>query len=293
MGRHRDLRPVRKDEVGAMAEFLDVAEDVVPPPAVQPDDIVLQLPEDLVQFESGQDRLDQHGHLDGAAREAEAVLREVEDTAPQSRLEMTLELGQVEIGPGAPTLQLRGVVEQVQPEIDERARDRLAIEQPVLLVQVPAARAHQQDGGRVVERVLLALGARELDRASDRVVQVDLPLDDVRPAGTERILAVSHEDLRARIERVDHHLPVGRAGDLDPSVEQVAGYRRNRPVRLADGSRLRQEVRQCSGIDLGLAPLAACQQLDNVGAELPREAVDELQRRPRQDRGPRGFDRSD
>ena len=64
------------------------------------------------------------------------------------------------------------------------------------------------------------------------------------------------------------------------SVGQVAGYRCNRPVRLADGSRFRQEVRQSSGIDLGLAAFATRQQFDDVGAKLPREAVDELERRP-------------
>ena len=49
---------------------------------------------------------------------------------------------------------------------------------------------------------------------------------------------------RARIERIDDHLAIGRAGDLDATVLQVGGRRRDPPVAVAHRAGLRQEVRQ-------------------------------------------------
>jgi hypothetical protein len=61
--------------------------------------VLAQLVEDLVHLERGEDRLDQHGRLDRAARDAELVLRHHEHVVPQPRLEMALELRQVEVRP--------------------------------------------------------------------------------------------------------------------------------------------------------------------------------------------------
>jgi len=50
----------------------------------------------LVHLEGGEDGLDEDRGLDAAAREAHAVLREVEDVVPQARLVVVLQLGQIE-----------------------------------------------------------------------------------------------------------------------------------------------------------------------------------------------------
>src|SRR6185295_9158545 len=95
--RHRDLRPVREAEVRVEAELLDAREDVIPAAAIEPRRMFAQLVEDLVHLESGEQRLDQHRRADRSARYAELVLRQHEDVVPQPRLEMALELRQIEI----------------------------------------------------------------------------------------------------------------------------------------------------------------------------------------------------
>ena len=81
-------------------------------------------------------------------------------------------------GPLPRSSRLRRVVEEVEPEVEEARRDRLAVHQDVPLGEVPAARADDQRRRLVVQAVVLALRSRELDRALDRVDQVRLALDD-------------------------------------------------------------------------------------------------------------------
>ena len=73
--RHRHLLAVRQHEIRPAAEFLDEAEDVVPAAAVEPDDVVLQLVQDLVHLERGENGLDQHRDLDRLAARCRAWLR--------------------------------------------------------------------------------------------------------------------------------------------------------------------------------------------------------------------------
>src|SRR6266540_114502 len=75
---HGDLVAVGQGELGPVPELLDYREHVVPAAGVQPGRVVAQLVEDLVHLEGGGDGLDQHGCLDGAARDAEAVLGQLE-----------------------------------------------------------------------------------------------------------------------------------------------------------------------------------------------------------------------
>src|SRR5438876_484786 len=97
---HRDRVPLGQHELLAPgAELLDDAEQVVPAARVQPGRVLPQLVEDLLHLERRRDRLDQHGGPDGAAREAERVLGQVERVVPQPRLEVALVLGQVEVRP--------------------------------------------------------------------------------------------------------------------------------------------------------------------------------------------------
>ena len=86
---------------------------------------------------------------------------------------------------------------------------------------MPAARAHEERRRALAERVVLAaFGLDVADGAADGVRQVDLALDQVVPRRRGRVLEVRHEDVRARVERVDDHLAVDRAGDLDAAIER-------------------------------------------------------------------------
>jgi hypothetical protein len=134
-------------------------------------------------------------------------------------------------------------VEREQPEVDQRTGRRLAAgRHQVLLRQMPAARPDQQGRGPLAERVVPAVGGLVGDGPAYGVDQVGLPLDLVAPGGTVGVLEVGHEPLRARVERVDHQLAVGRTGDLHPAVGVVGPGRRHPPVAAADVGGLRQEV---------------------------------------------------
>ncbi len=151
--------------------------------------MVAELVEDLVHLERGEHVLDQDRGLDRAVLEPELALGEVEDAVPEARLEMAFELRDVE--PRALT-----VVEDVEPEVEERSGDRLTVDEHVLLREVPATRPDDEDGRIVTELVALPV-LLELDRPLDGVFQVDLALDDVAPGGRVRVLEVGHEDARA------------------------------------------------------------------------------------------------
>ena len=223
-----------EQEFRLVPERLDEGKDVVPAAAVEAGHVVAQLVDDLVHLEGGGQRLDQHRRLDGADGDAQRLLGPGEDLVPQTRLEIALELGQVEIGAGAARDQRLGVDEDIEAEIEQAAGDRLAVDDQMVLRQMPAARAHQEDGRLGGELVFLAAHrVGEVDLVGPAVLEVDLALDLVGPGRRVGVLEIRHEDLGAGIQRIDHHLAVGRPGDLDPPVQQVGGDRRDFPVAVA------------------------------------------------------------
>ena len=167
--------------------------------------MLAQLVEDLVHLERRRERLDQHGRPDRAAPQPELLLGDIEDVVPDAGLAVRLELGQVEIRTAAALEQLARVVEDVEAEVHEPAGDRLAVDEQMALGEVPAARTHEQRRDLVVERVLRAV-LLVLDRAANRVGEVHLAADHVRPGRRVGVLEVRHEARRARVQRVDDHL---------------------------------------------------------------------------------------
>ena len=95
--------------------------------------MVAQLVEDLVHLERREDRLDQ----DGAADVLTARPRE--RLGPEPRLEMRLELRQVEV---------TRTVEEGEAEVEEARGDGLALDEMVALDHVPAAWADQERRAR-------------------------------------------------------------------------------------------------------------------------------------------------
>ncbi len=157
---HRDLRAVRQHALGPLPQALDRAEDVVPAARVEPRAVVTQLVQDLVHLERGRQGLDQHGGPDRSAVEPQCLLRDHEGVVPQPRLQVRLQLGQVEEGARAALQQRLGVVVHVQREVEQAARHGLAVDGRVALDEVPASRAHQQRGALVLEPVLRGRRAR-------------------------------------------------------------------------------------------------------------------------------------
>src|SRR5215218_1630587 len=145
------------------------------------------------------------------------------------------------------------------------------------LLEVPAAWPHEQGRGLVVQPVAL-VRRLQLDRAFDRLGQVRLALEQVGPGGRVRVLEVGHEHARARVEGVDHHLPVGRAGDLHPAVTERLRHGLDRPVALANLPRLGQEVWQLARAQPFLPLGARREQLAPPRPEAPLELLDERHR---------------
>ena len=187
-----------------------------------------ELVQDLVHLERGEDGLDQHRGPDRPPRDARRSLGMDEHVVPQPRLEMRLELGQVEIGPCPAGERLVGVVEQEQARVKQARGHRAAVDQQVPLLEVPAARPHDQRRSALVEAVRL-LGRIECEGPPDGIPDRDLAADDVGPARAQRILEVGHEHGRAGVEGVDHHPGLGRSGDLHPPVVEVRRRRRHLP----------------------------------------------------------------
>ena len=112
--------------------------------------------------------------------------------------------------------------------------------------------------------------------APHRVHAVGLAADDVGPGRRERVLEVRHEDPRARVERVDHHLALGRAGDLHPAVGEIRRGGRDGPVGGADVGGLLEEIGELAGTEPPLDLAAAGEQLLAPGSEPPHQLLHEL-----------------
>lgn len=74
-------------------------------------------------------------------------------------------------------------------------------------------------------------------------------------------LKVSHVGVHIRVQRIDNHLAVGRAGDLNAAVDQAGSRAGALPgVIVADVLGLGQEVGQVAAVDLGLLVDTALQE---------------------------------
>lgn len=188
---HGDSRSIWEDKVGVLSEFLDDGEDVIPPTTVEAGRMVAKLIDDFVHLKGRSDGLDQHGASDGAAGHADVVLGEVEDVVPQSSLEMRLHLGQVEVGSVATLDELKGVVEKVETKVEKGARDGLAVDGEMLLLQMPSSSTANQGGQHTIgAQFIFFLSLLEVDLSSNGVVQVDLARDLVVPGGGSGVYSI-------------------------------------------------------------------------------------------------------
>ena len=85
--------------------------------------------------------------------------------------------------------------------------------------------------------------------------------------------------VRARVEGVDHHARLGRAGDLHPAALEVGRGRRDAEIVL----RARPERRPLARVERGLALVARREQRAPARRELALEALDQVERVGRED----------
>src|SRR5579863_6043119 len=148
--------------------------------------------------------------------------------------------------------------------------------------QVPSAGSDEERGDLLTELVMAAVGSPVADRPLDGVSEVDLTRDQVGPRRGGRVLKVGHEPVGARVERIDHQLPIGWTRDLDPALLQLGRDGGYPPVGLPDRSGLGQEIEPLAGVESLAPPRAGFEQIPPASAELALELGDELQRSRRQ-----------
>lgn len=214
---HGDVGTVWEDCGAGSTLALDEGEDVVPTATVQSCRVLLELEEDLLHLVCGGESLDEDGGADDTVGEAAVGSGEVEDVVPETGLEVVLHLGEVEVWAKAALDELVGVVEEVETKVKERTRHGLAVNDDTGLLEVPSTRTDKENSGVLGKLVLLAVELK-VDFATDGVVKVDLAENHVGPGGRVRVLKVGHEGLGARVQCVDDHLAVGRAGNLNATV---------------------------------------------------------------------------
>ena len=280
---HRHLRAVGKDEVVPLPELLDDAEDVVPATRVEAGGVVAQLVEDLLHLERGQDRLDQHGRLDRPRRQVELLLGEDEDVVPQARLEVALELRQVEVRPAALVEQAPAVVEEVEAEVEEAAGDQVAVDEEVALREVPAARPHQE------RRPGRRRGGSDFSPVSSSIVR---SIASIRLAWPSRMLrhvgefASSKSAMKHRAPELSALMTILRSTGPVISTRRScrsAGTGATRQSLSRTSLRLRQEVGQLAGVEARLALDAGGEQLAARPVEAAVELGDEGERVRAQD----------
>ena len=118
---------------------------------------------------------------------------------------------------------------------------------------------------------------------ADGVADRDLASDDVRPTRAEGVLEIGHEHGRPRVQGVDHHLRLGRPGDLHAPVVEVRRGRRDPPLGRPDLRGGGQEVRPLACRDPRVALCPPSQQGRALGAEPALQVGEEGDRVGRQD----------
>ena len=282
---HGDFGAVGQDELGVILEAFDNAEDVVPASAIESGHVFAKFVDDFVHLKGRKYRFDEDGGLDGALWHAEEVLRFDEDVVPQTRLEVVFHLRQVEVRACAAPFEFFVIVKKVEREVEDAARDGLAVQGDVLLVEVPPARPHKEHGRLGVQAILFAFGIRKFYRPADGVAQVDLTFDQAVPGRRVRVLEIGHEHLCAGVQRVDDHLTLDGTGNLDAAVQKILGQRRAFPVAVAKLLGLGKEVGEGPGVKFGLGFTAAVEDLGSSIAKLADESGEKAKCLRRQDFG--------
>ena len=214
--------------------------------------MVAQFIEDFIHLEGREHGFDEDSALDRAQRQAQFALRHHEDVVPQPRFKVAFHFRQIEVRAGVARDGFLGVMEYVECKVEDRSGDRFAVDMHVLFQQMPAARTHHQRRRLRIEQVLLAFGTLEGYRTPYRVAKIDLAFNHVAPGRRVGVLEIGHEHVGAAVQRIDHHLAVGGAGNFDAAILQVGRDRADAPFALADAAGLGQEIGQLTAIEPGL-----------------------------------------
>lgn len=101
---------------------------------------------------------------------------------------MGFHLGEVKVWPKSSLNELVCVEVEVDTEVKQAARDRLAVNCEVLLLQVPASGASNEGGeGAVGTELVLLLALLEVDLSANGIIEIELAVDHVVPGRCARV----------------------------------------------------------------------------------------------------------
>src|SRR5438552_8136042 len=147
-------------------------------------------------------------------------------------------------------------------------------------LEIPSAGPDQERRDLAVQPVLFAVRARVLDGPPGGIAEVYLAFDHVPPRWRVRIFEIGHDRLGARVQGIDHHLPVRGTRDLYPPVHQVVRDGSDPPRVVPHPPGGLREVERLSLIHPRLALSSPTQQVQAGGIEPSVEVRDELERFP-------------
>src|SRR5688572_28683706 len=130
--------------------------------------MVLEFIKDLFHLKSRQNGFNENGGPYGTIVNSHMILGELEGVIPETRVEMTFHLGQVEIRTALAVQKLVSIVKEVEAKIKKACAHGLIIDPKVGFLEMPAPRAHHESCCRIVQAVLLAIGIPELKCLSHR-----------------------------------------------------------------------------------------------------------------------------
>src|SRR5215470_4127010 len=166
-------------------------------------------------------------------------------------------------------------MKEVETKIKKGCGNGLSIDWKMPFRQVPAPWPHQQRRPAGIEFVAFSLWTRIADRALDGVPQIELAFQVVLPGGRVRVFKVGHEDVGARVQRIDDHLAVDGTSNLYTPIQQVLWNGSNRPALRADLCRLGKEVGHLSRVDALLADSTSREEFPAAWLELARQLCQE------------------
>ena len=131
----------------------------------------------------------------------------------------------------------------------------------MFFVQMPAARPNHQDCQvfLVQNVVFTTVRCHPVQIAGNGFAQRPLAGQQIFPSRRSRVLEIGHIDFGTRVQGVDHHLGLHRAGNLNATIEQVGREFGDFPLAFADCTRVFPEVRGCTSIELRLTFLTCLQ----------------------------------
>ncbi|OMP12691.1 hypothetical protein COLO4_02871 [Corchorus olitorius] len=114
---HSDDLTIGQYTIGIIFQGFDIAEDIVPTPTVQADDVVTQGMQNFVHLENRRQRFNQQGGFDGATWQVETIFCITEHVTPPRRFLPGLRFWQIEIRTAALRQQAFVVVEEIERKI--------------------------------------------------------------------------------------------------------------------------------------------------------------------------------